>query len=191
MTLRKTARQRPTLGASERGAAAAELVVILPIILTLVLGTIAIGTAYYYKLNLMEAAREGARAGATLRTGYNPGGPEDRSGVPTNQWLLEVANTATSTAGRWETVCVTYTGNVAFRPAGGTTTRTVNITNGGAPTYSGAPCFTDGRGATERRVQVVLTGTGPFSNFFFTQSILNLETQALARFQRPYTAVDL
>jgi Flp pilus assembly protein TadG len=191
VTLRETARQRSTLGASERGAAAVELVVILPIILTLVLGTIAIGTAYYYKLNLMEAAREGARAGATLRTGYNPGGTEDRSGVPTNQWLLEVANVATSTAGRWETVCVTYTGHVAFRPTGSTTTRTVNIVNGGATTYSGTPCFADGRDSTERRVQVVLTNTAPFSNFFFTQRVMNLETQALARFQRPYTAVDL
>jgi Flp pilus assembly protein TadG len=187
---RSIAKQRSMFGDSEPGAAAVELVVILPIILTLVLGSIAIGTAYYYKLNLMEAAREGARAGATLRTGYNPGGPEVRSGVPTDDWLLEVANVATSTAGRWETVCVTYDGHVAYRPPGDTTTRTVNITNGGGPVYSETPCFADGRGVTERRVQVVLTGTGPFSNFFFTQSILNLETQALARFQRPYTLLD-
>jgi hypothetical protein len=187
----RTVGRRSNSVAAERGAAAVELVVILPIILTLVLGTISIGTAYYYKLNLMEGAREGARAGATLRTGYNPGGPENRSGVPTDQWLLEVANVATSTAGRWETVCVTYTGHVAFRPTGSTTTRTVNITNGGGPTYSGTPCFADGRGALERRVQVVITNTGPFSNFFFTQRILNLESQALARFQRPYTAADL
>jgi Flp pilus assembly protein TadG len=191
VTSKRIARRRTPFGSSERGAAAAELVVILPIILTLVFGTIAVGTAYYYKLNLMEGAREGARAGATLRAGYNPGGPEDRSGVPTNQWLLEVANVATSTAGRWETVCVTYTGHVAFRPTGSFTTRTVNISNGGGATYSGTPCFADGRAATERRVQVVITGTGPFSNFFFTQSILNLESQARARFQRPYTAVDL
>jgi Flp pilus assembly protein TadG len=189
---RDTASRRGSTGRiSERGAAAVELVVILPLILTLILGSLAIGTAYFYKLNLTEGAREGARVAATLRTGYNPPNPDIRTGVPTNAWLLEVANVATSTAGRWETVCVTYTGHVAFRPPGSTTTRTVNITNGGTPTFSGDPCFSDDRGATERRVQVRITDTGPFDNFFFTRQTLTLEGRALARFQRPYTAVDL
>jgi Flp pilus assembly protein TadG len=189
--LRNTARRGSFDRGSERAAAAVELVVILPLILTLILGTIAIGTAYFYKLNLTEGAREGARVAATLRTGYNPPNPDVRTGVPTNAWLLEVANVATSTAGRWETVCVTYDGHVAFRPPGSTTTRTVNITNGGSPTFSTTPCFTDDRPVTERRVQVRITNTGPFDNFFFTRRTLNLEGRALARFQRPYTAVDL
>jgi hypothetical protein len=184
-TIRSSGR-RTALSGSERGAAAAELVIILPIVLTLILGTIAIGTAYYYQLNLTEGAREGARVGATLRTGI-----PNNTFVPSQAWLQEVATVATSTAGRWETVCVTYTGRVAFRPTGQTTTQTLRRTNGGGDTFGGGPCFNDGRPANERRVQVVMTNTGPFDNFFFTQRTLNLESKALARFERPYTAGDL
>jgi hypothetical protein len=182
----RSTRRQGVVGASERGAAAAELVIILPIILTLVLGTIAIGTAYFYKLNLTEGAREGARVGATLREGI-----PNTTFVPSQAWLQEVATVATSTAGRWETVCVTYTGRIAFRPTGQTTTQTLRRTNGGGDTFGGGPCFNDGRPANERRVQVVMTNTGPFDNFFFTQRTLNLESRSLARFERPYTAGDL
>jgi hypothetical protein len=172
-----------------RGVAAVELVIILPLALTLVMGTLAMGTAYYLQLNLTEGAREGARVGATLRVGYNPGGPENRSGTPTDEWLQEVAAVATSTAGDWETVCVSYTGRIAFRPTGSTVTRTLRQANGGAPSYSTDTCFTDGRPANERRVQVAVTDTGPFDNFFSFRSTLNLEGTAVARFERPYTAV--
>jgi Flp pilus assembly protein TadG len=187
---RSKATRRATLGERERGAAAVELIVILPIILTLVLGTIAIGTAYFAKLNLTEGAREGARVGATLRDGIS-----NTTFAPTQAWLEEVATVATATAGRWETVCVSYTGRIAFRPTGATTTRSLLRTNLGggvvADSDPGGRCFADGRPENERRVQVVMTNTGPFDNFFFMRSTLNLESKALARFERPYTAGDL
>jgi Flp pilus assembly protein TadG len=165
-----------------------ELVVILPIILLLILGTIAIGAASFLKLNLTEAAREGARYGATLRTGV----PDDldKTGVPTNQWLIEVADVTAATAGSWETLCVAYTGNPASQ-SGGVITRSLRRTNGvSGNTFGSTTCFSDGRPVTERRVQALVTNTGPFDNFFAFQRTLQLRGTALARFERPYTPFD-
>lgn len=179
--------------AVQHGVAAVELVLILPLMLAVLLGTIAIGAAYYQKLGLTEGAREGARYGATLRTGVP--GDVDRTGHPTAGWFEEIAWTATQTASDWDTVCVSYTGFIARRPTGNTITGTLQQTNGGSPaiTLSGAsPCFTDGRAAqgNEGRVQVMMTGTAPFDNFFFFRRTLVLEGSSVARFERPYTAVD-
>jgi Flp pilus assembly protein TadG len=171
----------------DAGAAAVELVVILPIILVLVFGTLAIGAAYFLKLNVTEAAREGARYGATLRTGVP--NDSDKSGAPTTQWLREVADVTAATAGSWETLCVAYTGNRAS-PAGGVITSSLRRTNGGVEVIGGTQCFSDGRPSEERRVQVLVTNTGPFDNFFAFQRTLNLRGAALARFERPYTPYD-
>jgi Flp pilus assembly protein TadG len=188
MTRTPRAVTRPSCaGRRESGAAAVELVVILPIILVLVFGTIAIGAAYFQKLNLTEAAREGARYGATLRTGVP--NDSDKSGEPTTQWLREVADVTAATAGSWETLCVAYTGNRAST-AGGVITRSVRRTNGGVDAPGNTQCFSDGRPAEERRVQVLVTNTGPFDNFYAFQRTLELQGTALARFERPYTAFD-
>lgn len=47
---------------SERGAAAVEFALVLPILLTLVLGTIEFGRAYNVQISLTHAAREAARS---------------------------------------------------------------------------------------------------------------------------------
>lgn len=47
---------------SERGAAAVEFALVLPILLTLVLGTIEFGRAYNVQISLTHAARETARS---------------------------------------------------------------------------------------------------------------------------------
>ncbi|RKO25566.1 pilus assembly protein [Pseudarthrobacter phenanthrenivorans] len=47
--------------ASERGAAAVEFAIILPVLLTLVLGIMEFGRAYNTQLSLTHAAREGVR----------------------------------------------------------------------------------------------------------------------------------
>lgn len=47
--------------ASERGAAAVEFAIILPVLLTLVLGIMEFGRAYNTQLSLTSAAREGVR----------------------------------------------------------------------------------------------------------------------------------
>jgi hypothetical protein len=173
----------------EGGAAAVELVVIVPLLLTLILGTLAIGAAYQQKLGLTEGAREGARLGATLRTGHPNNIP--RTGVPTDAWLLEVAQVATATAADWESVCVAYTGLVAFSPTSTQVTRSLRQTNGGGNSFGSTRCFDDGRPTDERRVQVSVRGTAPFDNFFFMRRTLELEGSSIARFERPYTAFDI
>jgi Flp pilus assembly protein TadG len=50
----------------ERGNALVEMVIVLPLLLALVFGIITFGTAHEEKVSLTNAAREGARYGATL-----------------------------------------------------------------------------------------------------------------------------
>lgn len=55
-------------GASERGAAALEFALVLPILLMLVFGIITFGRAYHAKVSLAGGVREGARALALGKT---------------------------------------------------------------------------------------------------------------------------
>jgi len=52
----------PATRASERGAAALEFALVLPILLMLVFGIITFGRAYHAKVSLAGGVREGARA---------------------------------------------------------------------------------------------------------------------------------
>jgi Flp pilus assembly protein TadG len=51
-------------GASERGAAMIEFALLLPMLIMLVFGIITFGRAYFAKVELASAVREGARAAA-------------------------------------------------------------------------------------------------------------------------------
>jgi Flp pilus assembly protein TadG len=53
---------------SERGAAAAEFALLLPVILTILLGTMEFGMIMYGREVVTNASREGARAGIIMRT---------------------------------------------------------------------------------------------------------------------------
>jgi len=50
----------------ERGAALVEFAIILPVLMSLLLGTVSGGIAYNRKISMSNAVREGARYGATL-----------------------------------------------------------------------------------------------------------------------------
>jgi Flp pilus assembly protein TadG len=52
---------------SERGAAAVEFAILLPVLLTLVLGTIEFGRAYNAQITLTNAARDGVRVMAIAK----------------------------------------------------------------------------------------------------------------------------
>jgi hypothetical protein len=173
---------------SENGAAAVELVIILPLCLAFILGTIALGAAYFQQLNLTEAAREGARTGATLRVGLDV--PNFSAGYPLNPWFEEVAAATASTAADWDDLCITYAGPYALTPTGSSIVRAARQINGGGLTYSSTPCFVDDRPAGERRVQVAINGTGPFDNFFTFRRTLNLQGTALAQYERPYVPTE-
>ena len=57
-------RQRPGSGAPDRGAAAVEFALLLPVLLLLVFGIIDLGRALNAQITLTQAAREGARLAA-------------------------------------------------------------------------------------------------------------------------------
>ncbi len=54
--------------AGEQGAVAVEFALVLPLLVMLLMGTITGGMAYYQKISLADAVREGARFAATANT---------------------------------------------------------------------------------------------------------------------------
>lgn len=58
----------------ERGAALIEFALLLPLVMALLLGIFTGGFAYFQKISLADAAREGARYGASLKHDGTPGG---------------------------------------------------------------------------------------------------------------------
>ncbi len=64
MDLRPTARAPRRADASERGAAAVEFALVLPILVMLVFGIVYFGLGYNAKLGVTAAVREGAREAA-------------------------------------------------------------------------------------------------------------------------------
>ena len=58
-------RRRPR--GDERGTALVEMALVLPLALSLLLGAFTGGAAYFRKISLVDAAREGARYGASLK----------------------------------------------------------------------------------------------------------------------------
>ena len=58
----------------ERGAAMVEFALLLPLVMSLLLGIVTGGHAYFQKISLVDAAREGARYGASLKYDAASGG---------------------------------------------------------------------------------------------------------------------
>jgi hypothetical protein len=100
-------------GGNERGAALVEFALILPLVMSLVLGLITGGAAYNRKLSLTNAVREGSRFGATL------------SGPTTGGWASDVQNRTVELASgdlsSTNQVCVQLVKNGSVVVAGGYT----------------------------------------------------------------------
>lgn len=64
---------RPRSARSERGAIFLEFAIVLPLLMSLILGIYTGGQAYSDKISVMEAVREGARYGASLPMGTGAG----------------------------------------------------------------------------------------------------------------------
>lgn len=67
----------PKFGRSERGAAAVEFAIVLPLLFLLVFGIMDFGRAFFIKNNLVAAMREGARLAATQEFAANSTTPPD------------------------------------------------------------------------------------------------------------------
>jgi len=163
--------------APERGASLVEFAIILPILMALLFGIVTGGLALNSKNSLNNAAREGARYGATL--------PVDAT---MNAFLDDVADVAIRSGtseldngvpGR--TVCVAY-----VYPDGSSAvdrTARVNIDVAGVRTYSAGTCFGDGRPNDERRVQVRVTRTVDFFALIFSRTV-TLDEESVSRYER-------
>ncbi|MEA2686299.1 MAG: TadE-like protein, partial [Actinomycetota bacterium] len=64
----------PGRGMDQRGSSIVEMAIVLPLFVALLLGIFSGGTAYFQKISVVDAAREGARYGASLRSDSAAGG---------------------------------------------------------------------------------------------------------------------
>jgi Flp pilus assembly protein TadG len=110
---------------NERGAAAVELALVLPILVTLLFGIIECGRYYNAKVTLTHAAREGAR---TLALGGTPGDAQARvvatagglSGVSVSAPTACPTTVSASPPDATVTATVPFSFNIPFVPIGGT-----------------------------------------------------------------------
>ncbi|MBV1852177.1 TadE/TadG family type IV pilus assembly protein [Catellatospora tritici] len=93
----------------DRGAAAAELAMVLPLLMLILFGIIDFGLLLKAQISVTEAAREGARA-ATIDT-TRPNAAADRVALvdPAYKAVVTAACGSSPTAGSNATVVVTYT----------------------------------------------------------------------------------
>ena len=180
-TSRSTGRPRNGLARrllGEQGAQLVEFALVLPLLLTLLLGIITGGIAFSRNIAIDNAARESARYGATL--------PVDTT---MNDWLNDVADVAIRSATgdlddgeQGRQVCVAY-----VHPDGtDTTDQTTRLTidaSGARSVVAGSPCFTDGRPNDERRVQIQLQRQSDLILAMWDRT-LTLESESTVRFER-------
>lgn len=166
-------RGRP--GDGETGASLVEFALVLPLFFMLLLGMFTGGLAYSRKLSVAQAAREGARFGATL--------PISGS-VPLTTWLSRVSDlTIASSDGELaagkpgRSVCVAYV------TAGGSATR-LRTVGTATPVVESQPCIADDGRSGEARVQVLAQRTSQLEVLVYSDELV-LESHAVARFENP------
>ena len=158
---------------TESGAALVEFALVLPVFLMLLLGMMTGGLAYSRKLSVAQAAREGARFGATLPiTASNPIGA----------WLPRVgALTISSSDGELEPdkpgryVCIAHV------PATGSAQKW-EVTGAATPVQSSGTCLADDGRAGETRIQVVAQRSSKLEALVFSRD-LTVGSHAVARFE--------
>src|SRR5215471_2980616 len=107
--------KKPTLRKrGQRGQAMVEFAIIVPILLTVLLGIMQLGVVYNNWVTLTDAARAGARKGAVCRSGCSPSATAattsavQASAADLNQSKLGVTVTSTWAQGADVTVKATY-----------------------------------------------------------------------------------
>lgn len=172
------------------GAGLVEFALVLPVLVTLVLGIFTGGLAYQRKQSMTHAARESSRFAATLPIANyaaydDPADPADDDD-PADEWLRDVAELSvdsssgelTSTAPeRYLCAAYVYPNGTAARDR----TRRLVI-NGTAESFDGGTCFSDNRPNTERRVQVLARRSSKLEALLFSME-LELTGKAVSRFE--------
>jgi Flp pilus assembly protein TadG len=139
----------------ERGSVLVELAIVLPLVLALVFGIISFGTAHEQKVSLTNAAREGARFGATLPWSAT--------------WATQVQAVTVASA----------TGDLNASVSG----RAICVAlNDGTGWNTGSPCFNDGLATNEPRVQVKVARTANL-DAFFVRGGTTITGQAVVRYE--------
>jgi Flp pilus assembly protein TadG len=150
-----------------------EFALVLPVFMLLLLGMLTGGLAYSRKLSVAQAAREGARYGATQPI---------TGALPTDAWLAKVgALTIASSDGELEPgqpgrlVCIAHV------TASGSARKWEAI-GSAAGVASNGTCIADDGRTGETRVQVVVQRTSKLEALVFTRD-LTLQSHAVSRFE--------
>jgi Flp pilus assembly protein TadG len=158
-------------GVADRGAAAVEFALILPLFLLLVFGMIGGGRVLATKMSMTHAANEGSRFGATFPT------PNDPTQIDT--WLGQVAQVTVAAANGdlaasvpARSICVAYHDGAAD------TDRKLQDGAG-----SDGLCFPDGRPDAESRVQVWVQRTTPWDMMLIPSWNVALGAQSVSRYE--------
>jgi Flp pilus assembly protein TadG len=160
-------------GEGDRGAAMAEFALVFPLLVFLVFGIFGAGMVLNRRLSITQAAREGARFGATV--------PSAQCTPTTNcaglTWAQLVrAVTAERSAGTVTTanICVALVSGPGTAPVVADTSFT---TAGGT-----SPCYVDNSSDTGKRVQVSISLPDKIDAAVATFPV-TLNAQALSRFE--------
>jgi Flp pilus assembly protein TadG len=165
--------RRPSRREDEGGAALVEFVLLVPLLLILLLGIVSAGSLYNRKLDMVTAAREGARYGATIPQQQCT--PATKCNNKTWAELVRSIVVARSSGGVTSgQVCVALVKNAPGAPVDATFT-----TNS-----DGTRCYDDGDGDTGLRVQVRIVRTGDAINAAFFRVPVSLQSSATAKLEQ-------
>ena len=176
-------------GGTDKGAAAVEFALLIPIFVMLTFGMLTAGIAFWHNIALTQAARDAARLGSTYPISNSPAAGE----LSPTQWLDMLANVAAAEAG-WTDLTDIDTGNgfvcVAFVAGSGlagvdsvalAVGRTGNLPAGVTP-GPGGQCFDDGD-RPDDRVQVRIHREAEF-NAIFVGTTWDLNTRSSIPYER-------
>lgn len=156
-------------GAREGGAAAVEMALVLPLLVTLVFGMLFGGILVFRDITISDAAREATRFGATLDV-------DESSASPHHDWLDQVYTRAVdSTQGQVDPTAAGQDVCVALRDDTGWHRKD-------SSGYGSTGCWSDSRPADEDRVQVSIQRESDWNAVFWSET-LTLEGRAVAIYE--------
>jgi Flp pilus assembly protein TadG len=157
----------------DEGAVIVEFALLLPVFMMLILGMFTGGVAYNHKLEITNAAREGARYGATVPVAQCNGSA--CGGQTWAQLVRAIAVERSNGSLEAAKVCVALVSGPGTAPVAVSSNHT---TAGGT-----SPCFVDKSSDTGRRVQVSVQRTDKLEAIAFTTD-LKLTSKAVARYEQ-------